>query len=164
MTPPKVPLDKVYAYLVLQVVVEPTQEGVEIPTGWPQSTPVDSILLSEVNHGNGTHTISFENGPATELVDMAYIGTGVRTPPAVEGQNPTITFDLGTKRVMNLVSIGLSFEEILTAQVHQFADQIKESIEETLSREAPVRDYPDLLGNVLRGVDSIEKHFWDRKR
>lgn len=140
--------DKVYAYFVMQSIMEPGL--LTPPEDYVIEPAPNSVLLSEVNHGNGTHTISFEDGPIKIVSDLVYVGTGERDGKA-------ITFDLGTKRILNLISIGLDFETVLTTQIHEFAEKAREKLEE-------VKIGPDTTGDSLRVIDHIEKHFFDRKR
>jgi len=148
--------EKVWAYFVYQLVVD---SGIlELNDNYVPEPSVNSILLSHELHGKGNHTVTFEDGPVKTYADLVYLGEG-----GVD-EHGNITFDLGTKRLLNLISIGLDNERVLTAQIHDFAERVQTKLEPMLTLAAHGAAGDDFAGNILREVDEIEKHFWDRKR
>lgn len=144
--------EKVWAYLVYQLTVDSGQLALD--SGYIPEPQANSILLSGDMYGKGTHTVTFEDGPIKTYADLVYLGEGEKDYAGA------ITFGLGTKRLLNLINIGLENETVLTNQIHEFAQKVQTKLEPIL--DGP--HGPDFVGDVLREVDEIEKHFWDRKR
>lgn len=149
-------LEKIYAYYVLDTLPDPGPQ-LDLPADYIVEPSPGSILLSYENHGNGTHTVTFEDGPIKLVATLVYVGTG-RT----DGTNPT--FDLGTKRILNLISLGTYFEDVLHEQIHAFAEKAQTAVEAILVNPTGHIVHGDTIGDALRAIDDVEKHFWDRKR
>lgn len=144
--------ERVFGYLVIDVLLEPVDKLLEIPAGYVAPIGIGEVILKFENHGTGMHTLVQEDGPVKVVITGQYIVTG-----AVDGENSPVMFGLGEQRVLNLLSIGQHFEQVLRDQVHEFADRSKERIEEKWSKA------DDCLGDQVRAIDDLEKHFFDRK-
>lgn len=147
--------EKVYAYLVAQVLAE-TKALEKIPADFEASVSVDDILILDKDYGRLTVSMSEPDNrlPSVRLnYDMICIAVGER-------EGDMLTFGLAERRLLNMLSLAVKAEAILTEQVHEFADKVKERAEEVLSKP----NNPDTTGDVLRAVDDIERHFWTRKR
>ena len=144
---------KMFAYLVLDVLVEPIDPLLELPSDVQPPLALGEIMLSAENFGNGGHTFGEELGLARVTYSVQYLATGDAE------DDGTITFGLGEKRLLNLISIGLRNEQVLKDQIHEFADKAKEKIEEMWTTSQS----EDFLGDTLRAVDQLEKRFFDRK-
>lgn len=147
--------EKVFAYLVTSMLVE-SKPLDRIPDDFVPSISVNDILLHDKDWGRRTVPVSEPDGKVASIqlnYDMICVATGER-------EGDVITFGLGEQRLLNLLSLAVNGEAILTAQVHEFADKVKERAEEILSKPPS----SDTAGDVLRAVDEIERHFWTRKR
>lgn len=146
--------EKLYAYLLFDVIRE-VKDGVDIGSYVPAGEPVEGeITLRSDFPGTGTHAFRFEDGPITWHASGVYVGTGETVGEVVE-------FDLGVKKLLNLIAIGSNAEEILKQQIHDVLDKVKEVVESTVMAlpRTTERD-EDLLGDVLRAIDKLEKDLW----
>lgn len=147
--------DPLWAYLVYQLTVDSGQ--LSLDANYIPQPAANSIIVSGDLHGKGTHTVEFEDGPVKTYADIVYLGEGERDAAG------KITFGLGTQRLLNLIDIGLEAEIVLHNQVHAFAEEVQTKLEPILVGATRGQSGPDLVGDALRTIDEIEKHFWDRK-
>lgn len=147
--------EKVQAYLITDLLVEPS-EHYTVPEGYVAEPSVGSVLLRMDNPGTGEHSFGLEDGAIQLTATGTYVATGF-----VDEPGGPVLFDLGTQRVLNLISLGLGAEQILRAQIHEFAEQVQGKLEEILTNDTRLRE--NLCGDSLRAVDYLEKHFFDRK-
>lgn len=148
--------EKIWAYLVYQSTVD--SGLLDLAEGYVPEPVVNSVLLVGDYRGKDAHAEKFEDGPITVYADLQYLGEGEKD------ASGNITFGLGTKRLLNLVNIGLEAEQVLSNQIHEFANKVQTELEPILVAAQAGQANADLTGNVLRKVDDIEKHFWDKKR
>lgn len=155
--------EPLWAYLVHQLTVDSGILQLD-PSYVPQPTEGSIILSKDTGENAGTplygrreHTAEFEDGPVKTYADMVYLGEGVAE------DDGKITFGLGMKRLLNLISLGVENEQVLRVQIHEFAERVQTKLEPIAEAAARGKSGPDHIGDILRAVDEVEKHFWDRK-
>ena len=140
--------EKRYAYLVMHAVSElryPDLAGVDFT---PSDTVSDGeILLQEKNHGTGTHTFQIEDGPLVWTITAVYICTGSLD------ANDVVQFDYGAVRLLNLLKLAYTSEQVLRTTVHEIVDGLKAIVDEHLADRSVVE-------NLAQRFDIYEKGLW----
>lgn len=140
--------EKRYVYLLLTVLRE-QRDGTEGAVYVPEYEPITGDLRLEVkNHGSGTHTFQYDDGPYIYTLTGCYVATGE------VGSSGELRFDFGAMRVFQLLELGMNSEIIMRQQIHEVVDGLKELIEPELAKPNPE------AGDLAAAFDLYEKNLW----